>query len=162
ARGKGARPRSRGYVRHPGPCQTAAGADRGRSARRDEGRRRRENPPAMHVSTAIALVLALVSTTLTNLAYLRQHDAAAQLPALSRRRPVQSARILTSDRSWMLGFAMETSGFLLYAAALALASLALVQSVVAGGIGVLAFASARFSGNRLSRRELSGALLSIV
>src|SRR5262249_1585830 len=82
--------------------------------------------------------------------------------ALSLRRPLQSARILISDRSWMLGFAMETSGFLLYAAALALASLALVQSVVAGGIGVLAFASARFSGNRLSRRELSGALLSIV
>jgi hypothetical protein len=85
------------------------------------------------VSTAIALVLALVSTTLTNIAYLREHDAAAELPVLSLRRPLQSARILLSDRTWLLGFAMETGGFLLYAAALALASLALVQSVAAGG-----------------------------
>ena len=37
------------------------------------------------------------------------------------------------DRSWMLGFAMETGGFALYAAALALASLALVQSSRPGG-----------------------------
>jgi hypothetical protein len=116
----------------------------------------------MTLSTAIALGLALVSTTLTNVAYLRQHDAAAQLPVLCMRRPLQSARILLTDRSWMLGFAMETAGFLLYATALALASLALVQSVAAGGIGVLAYVSARIAGRRLSRRELNGVLVSIV
>ena len=116
----------------------------------------------MTLSTAIALGLALVSTTLTNVAYLRQHDAAAQLPVLCMRRPLQSARILLMDRSWMLGFAMETAGFLLYATALALASLALVQSVAAGGIGVLAYVSARIAGRRLSRRELNGVLVSIV
>ena len=114
----------------------------------------------MSTATAAALVLALVSTTLTNLAYLREHDAAAALPVLSARRPLQSARILLEDRSWMLGFAMESVGFLLYAAALALASLALVQSIAAGGIGVLAFVSARVARRRLSRRELSGVLLS--
>jgi hypothetical protein len=115
----------------------------------------------MSVSTAIALVLALVSTTLTNLAYLREHDAAAELPVLSMRRPLHSARILLSDRSWLLGFVMESVGFLLYALALALASLALVQSVAAGGIGVLAYVSARVAGRRLSGRELNGVLLSI-
>jgi hypothetical protein len=113
-------------------------------------------------STAIALGLALVSTTLTNIAYLRQHDAAAQLPVLCMRRPLQSARILLTDRSWMLGFAMESTGFLLYAAALALASLALVQSVAAGGIGVLAYVSARIARRRLTRRELNGVVVSIV
>jgi hypothetical protein len=115
----------------------------------------------MSVSTAIALVLALVSTTLTNLAYLREHDAAAELPVLCMRRPLQSARVLLSDRSWLLGFAMESAGFLLYAAALALASLALVQSVAAGGIGVLAYVSAHMAGRRLSGRELNGVLLSV-
>jgi hypothetical protein len=114
------------------------------------------------VQTALALLLALVSTTLTNIAYLREHDAAAKLPVLSMRRPVQSARLLLGDRSWLLGFAMETGGFLLYAAALALASLALVQSAAAGGIGVLAFASARIARRRLTRRELSGVLLSVL
>src|SRR5690349_7993655 len=115
----------------------------------------------MSASTAAALVLALVSTTLTNLAYLREHDAAAALPVLTLRRPLHSARLLLQDRSWLVGFAMETVGFLLYAAALALASLALVQSVVAGGIGVLAYVSARISGRRLSRRELIGVVLSV-
>jgi len=114
------------------------------------------------VQTAIALLLALASTTLTNIAYLREHDAAAKLPVLSMRRPLHSAHVLLTDRSWMLGFAMESGGFLLYAAALALASLALVQSVVAGGIGVLAFASARLGHRQLSRRELGGVLLSVL
>jgi drug/metabolite transporter (DMT)-like permease len=114
------------------------------------------------MQTAVALLLALASTTLTNIAYLREHEAAAKLPVLSMRRPLHSAHALLTDRSWMLGFAMESGGFLLYAAALALASLALVQSVAAGGIGVLAFASARFARRRLTRRELSGVLLSVL
>ena len=116
----------------------------------------------MSASTIVALLLAAVSTALTNLAYLREHDAAAELPVLCMRRPLQSARLLLENRSWLLGFAMETGGFLLYAAALALASLALVQSIAAGGIGVLAYVSARVAGRRLSRRELSGVVLSML
>jgi hypothetical protein len=56
---------------------------------------------------------------------------------------------------------METSGFALYVAALALAELALVQSVAAGGIGILAVASARFAHRRLTRRERLGATLAV-
>ena len=116
----------------------------------------------MNASTAVALVLALASTVLINLAYLREHAAAAALPMLSLRRPLQSARALFTDRSWLFGFSMETVGFLLYAAALALASLALVQSVAAGGIGLLAFVSARVTGLRLRVRERNGVLLSVL
>lgn len=83
-------------------------------------------------------MLALASTTLINVAYLRQHEVAAALPVLSMRRPLHAVRTLLSDRSWLLGFAMETSGFALYTVALVLAPLALVQSIAAGGIGVLA------------------------
>ena len=116
----------------------------------------------MSTSTTVALVLALASTVLINLAYLREHDAAAVLPVLSMRRPLHSLQLLLGDRSWLLGFAMETTGFLLYAAALALASLALVQSIGAGGIGVLAYVSARITGRRLSRREVSGVIVSVL
>lgn len=52
----------------------------------------------MNVHTAIALPLAVGSTTLANLAYVREHDAAAELPCLSFRRPLQSLRLLLSDR----------------------------------------------------------------
>jgi hypothetical protein len=116
----------------------------------------------MTTGTAVAIVLAALSTTITNLAYLREHDAAAALPVLSMRRPLHSLRLLLSDRSWLLGFAMETAGFLLYAAALALAELSLVQSINAGGIGVLAYVSARMGRRQLGRRELAGVVLSVV
>lgn len=110
--------------------------------------------------TGLAFVLALVSTAMINIAYLREHDAAAALPALSLRRPLHSAHILLTDRTWLTGFALESGGFLLYVAALALAPLALVQSIAAGGIGILAFASARMGRRRLGRHELAGVLMS--
>lgn len=115
----------------------------------------------MNARTAIAIALAIASTTLANVAYLREHDAAAALPALSLRRPLHSLQLLLGDRSWLLGFAMETGGFACYAAALALASLSLVQSIGAGGIGVLAFVSSRMSGRRLGTRQLTGVSFSI-
>ena len=124
--------------------------------------RRGRSSPDVNLDTAIALPLAAASTTLTNLAYLREHDAAAALPCLSMRRPLQSLRLLLSDRSWMKGFALEGGGFALYAAALRLASLALVQSIGAGGIGVLAYVTERASGRRLGRRRMGGVILSVI
>jgi hypothetical protein len=114
----------------------------------------------MHLHTVIALILAAISTTLTNVAYSREHDAAAALPCLSMRRPLQSLRLLLTNRSWLTGFAMESGGFASYAAALALAPLALVQSIGAGGIGVLAYVTSRVSGRRLGRSQLIGVGLS--
>jgi hypothetical protein len=116
----------------------------------------------VHLRVVIGLVLAALSATLTNVAYSREHDAAAALPALSLRRPLQSLRLLVSDRSWMFGFAMESGGFASYAAALALAPLALVQSIGAGGIGVLAYVTARVSRRRLGRLQLIGVWLSVL
>jgi hypothetical protein len=114
------------------------------------------------VKTGAALVLAFVSTTLTNIAYLKEHDAVGNLPALSMRRPLQSVRLLLGNRPWLIAFATESVGFILYAVALALAPLSLVQSVAAGGIGLLAFFSARMGHRKLARHELAGVLLSVV
>jgi hypothetical protein len=117
----------------------------------------------MSAGIAIAFGLALCSTTLTSLAYLREHDAAAAMPALSMRRPLHSLHVLLADRSWLLGFAMESSGFVLYALALALAPLALVQSIVAGGIGLLAYLTYRMGGRQpLGGRRIAGAALSVL
>lgn len=115
----------------------------------------------MHPSTAAGLLLALASTVLISLSYLREHGAVAGLPALSLRRPIRSAKLLITSRSWLLGFGMESSGFALYVIALALAPLALVQSVAAGGVGILAVATAHFGHRRLTRRELVGASLAV-
>lgn len=116
----------------------------------------------MQTGTIIGLLLALTSTTLISLAYLREHDAAAALPPLCLRRPVHSLMLLLKSRAWLGGFAMETGGFALYAGALALAPLALVQSVAAGGIGVLAVATARLAHRRVTHRERVGASLAVL
>ncbi len=116
----------------------------------------------MSTQTGVALVLALASTTLTNIADLLEHDAAAALPTLSLRRPLHSVQALLTDRSWLLGFALESAGFALYVAALALAPLSLVQSVAAGGIGILAFVSAQMSHRQLGRTELAGVWISML
>src|SRR5947209_5835277 len=116
----------------------------------------------MRLGVVIGLGLAATATTLTNIAYSREHDAAAALPCLSLRRPVQSLLLLLRDRGWLVGFAMESGGFAAYAAALALAPLAVVQSVGAGGLGVLAYVSARVSGRRLAARQSSGVAISVL
>lgn len=115
----------------------------------------------MHIGTAVGLLLALTSTILISLAYLREHGAVAALPPLTLSHPLRSARLLLTDRAWLHGFGMETGGFGLYVAALSLAPLALVQCVAAGGVGVLAAASARLGRRPLSRREMMGATIAV-
>lgn len=109
----------------------------------------------------IGLVLALASTTLISLAYLREHEAVAGMPTLSLRHPGRSVRLLVASRAWLTGFAMESGGFALYVTALALAPLALVQSVAAGGVGILAVAGAHFAHRRMTRREVTGACVAV-
>jgi hypothetical protein len=114
-----------------------------------------------NVEAAVGLALALVSTTLVNLAYVREHDAVGELPPLSLSRPVRSLQLLLADRGWLGAFAMESGGFILYVAAVRLAPLALVQSITAGGIGVLAVATARLGHRTLTTVERVGAGVSI-
>lgn len=117
---------------------------------------------ATKAGTAVALVLALLSTCLISMAYVREHDAVGELAPLSLMRPFRSLRLLLASRSWLTAFAMESSGFALYVTALALAPLALVQSVAAGGIGVLAVSTARLAHRSLSSRETVGAGVSVL
>jgi drug/metabolite transporter (DMT)-like permease len=109
----------------------------------------------------IGLVLAFASALVTNTAYSLEHDAAAALPPLSPRRPVQSVKLLLGDRRWLAAFAAETAGWLMFVAALRLAPLALVQSVAASGVAVLAFATARGHPSRLPRRAQLAVVLAV-
>jgi drug/metabolite transporter (DMT)-like permease len=109
----------------------------------------------------IGLTVAFTSALVTNTAYSLEHDAAAALPPLSPRRPFRSAKLLLGDRRWLIAFAAETTGWLMYVAALRLAPLALVQAVAASGVAVLAFATARGHPSRLARREQGAVVLAM-
>ena len=110
----------------------------------------------------IGLTVAFASALVTNTAYSLEHDAAAALPPLSPRRPFRSAKLLLGDRRWLIAFAAETAGWLMYVAALRLAPLSLVQAVAASGVAVLAFATARGHPSRLARREQVAVVLAVV
>jgi hypothetical protein len=58
----------------------------------------------------IGLPVAFASALVTNTAYSLEHDAAAALSPLSPRQPFRSAKLLLSDRRWLLAFGTETAG----------------------------------------------------
>lgn len=109
----------------------------------------------------IGLTVAFASALVTNTAYSLEHDAVAALPPLSPRHPFQSVKLLLGDRRWLGAFAAESAGWLMYVAALALAPLALVQAVVASGVAVLAFVTARGHPSRLARHEQLAVVLAV-
>ena len=109
----------------------------------------------------IGLALAFASALVTNTAYSFEHDAAVALPPLSPRRPFRTVQFLIDDPRWLKAFGTETAGWLLYVAALRLAPLALVQSVTASGVAVLAFVTARGHPSRLARREQMAVVLAL-
>jgi hypothetical protein len=94
-----------------------------------------------------------VSAVAVNWAYTKEHDAVRALPPLSPRHPLRAARDLVRTRAWLLAFAAETAGWLMYVAALHLAPLALVQAVGAAGIAVLAMSEAKGHPSRLPLHE---------
>jgi drug/metabolite transporter (DMT)-like permease len=101
----------------------------------------------------IGLTLSLVSAVAVNWAYTLEHDAANELPPLSARRPLAAALTLIRSRAWRAGFAAETGGWIVYLVALRLAPLALVQTVGAAGIAVLALIQSGGHLERLTWRE---------
>src|SRR3990172_6052924 len=105
---------------------------------------------------ALALFVTVLSACALNVGYLIEQSVASRLPRLTIRRPVRSARSLLTQRLWLLGFGIESVGWLLYVLALALAPLSLVQATAAGGIGILAVMVSRVTGVPLTGPERAG------
>src|SRR5690242_15245748 len=101
----------------------------------------------------LGLTLAFISALAVNWAYAREHDAAAAMPRFSPRQPLRFLSLLLGNHAWLIAFATETAGWLIYVAALRLAPISLVQAICASGIGMLAFASAQGHPTRLARHE---------
>ena len=100
------------------------------------------------MSVWIGLSLALVSAVVVSWAYVREQSAVATLCTLSSSHPVRSIRALVRTQAWLVGVTAEIGSWLIYLMALRLAPLALVQSVAASGVAVLALLQ---SHGRLSR-----------
>ncbi len=112
------------------------------------------------MTLAAGLVLALLAAMALNVGYFVQHGAANTMVSLSLRHPLASARLLVTNRQWMLGYGAGWIGWGLYIAALSLAPLSLVQAVSAGGVGILAILAHRL-GTPLTRQEQMGTWIAV-
>ncbi len=107
----------------------------------------------------LGIVLALACALATNVGFLFKHRGACQAPAVDYRHPLRTARSLFSCRTFAFGFAIATGAWGFHVAAMSMAPLTIVQSVLAGGVVLLAIMAERTFGLSLSRRQWTGIIL---
>lgn len=110
----------------------------------------------MSFPVAVGLLLALCCSIVGLLGFLFKQRGAADAPAVELRHPWRSTKALFSNKWWTLGIVVATGGWVFHVAALALAPISLVQSVIAGGLVLLTPLAGRVFGLPTTRRDWVG------
>ncbi len=110
----------------------------------------------------LGILLALACALASNVGFLYKHRGACAAPAVDIRRPLKTAHSLFASRLFAIGMLIATGAWIFHVAALAVAPLSLVQSVLAGGMVLLAVMAERAFGLRLGRRQWIGIGLTAV
>ena len=113
----------------------------------------------MPFSVQLGLLLAVACSVVASLGFLLKQKGAAGAPAVEWRHPLKSTAALFSNRWWTLGILVAMAAWGFHVAALALAPISLVQSVIAGGLALLTVLADRLFGLEVSRREWIGVLI---
>jgi hypothetical protein len=107
----------------------------------------------------LGIMLALACALATNIGFLYKHRGACEAPAVDIRHPWITARSLFASRLFAIGMLIATGAWAFHVAAMALAPLSLVQSVLAGGVVLLAVMAERVFGLEIGRRQWIGLAL---
>jgi drug/metabolite transporter (DMT)-like permease len=102
------------------------------------------------------IFLAALCALATNIGFLYKHRGACAAPAVDIRRPIRSARSLFASPLFAIGMVIATGAWIFHVAAMAFAPLSIVQSVLAGGVVLLAVMAERLFGLRIGRRQWMG------
>jgi hypothetical protein len=113
----------------------------------------------LSVSVQIGLLFAVATAFASVLGFLYKHRGAVESPDVEWRRPVRSSLVLFRSGAYTLGIVVATIGWGFHVAALALAPISLVQSVIAGGLVLLTVTADRLFAHEVSRREWIGVAL---
>jgi hypothetical protein len=105
------------------------------------------------------ILLALTCALATNVGFLYKHRGACEAPAVDIRHPWITARSLFASRLFAIGMLIAAGAWVFHVAAMALAPLSLVQSVLAGGVVLLAVMAERVFGLEIGRRQWLGLAL---
>jgi hypothetical protein len=107
----------------------------------------------MSLTVQIGLLFALATAVTSIVGFLLKHRGAVASPAVELSRPVSSSLALFRSRWYTIGIIIATGSWGLHVAALALAPISLVQSVIAGGLALLTVIADRVFGLKVTRRE---------
>jgi drug/metabolite transporter (DMT)-like permease len=110
----------------------------------------------LSLPVALGLLLALCCSVVGLLGFLFKQRGAVDAPEVELRHPWRSTKALFSNRWWTLGIVVATGGWVFHVAALALAPISLVQSVIAGGLVLLTPLAGRVFGLPTTRRDWIG------
>ena len=110
----------------------------------------------MPFSVQLGLVFALCTALGSVVGFFLKYKGAVVAPPVEWRRPVHSTVELFKSPIYTLGCVVATSSWGFHVAALALAPISVVQSVIAGGLVLVTVVADRFFGQHVSRREWIG------
>jgi len=108
------------------------------------------------MSPILGILLALACALATNIGFLFKHRGACAAPAVDMRHPLRSGRSLFASKMFAIGMLIATGAWIFHVAAMAVAPLSVVQSVLAGGVVLLAIMAERLFGFGISRRQWLG------
>src|SRR5215204_3873544 len=110
----------------------------------------------MSLSVQIGLLLALATAFASVVGFLYKHRGAIESPPVRMTRPVSTSLALFRSHAYRLGILIAVAGWGLHVAALSLAPISLVQSVIAGGLVLLTVSADRLFAHEVTRREWIG------
>jgi hypothetical protein len=110
----------------------------------------------MSLSVEIGLLFALATAFTSVVGFLYKHRGAVESPPVRMLEPVRSSLVLLRSRWYVLGLVIATCSWGFHVAALSLAPISLVQSVIAGGLVLLTVTAERLFGQTVTRREWIG------
>ena len=107
----------------------------------------------------LGIFLALGCAFATNLGFLYKYRGACAAASVDIRHPLRSAKCLFSSRWFAIGMLVAVGAWILHVGALALAPISIVQSVLSGGVVLLAVMADRLFGFGVGRRQWIGVSL---
>jgi hypothetical protein len=113
-------------------------------------------------SVQLGLLFAVATAFASIVGFLYKQRGAVESPAVEWRRPVRTSLALFGSRWYTLGIVIAMGSWGLHVAALSLAPISLVQSVIAGGLVLLTVVADRLFAHEVTRREWLGVALAAV
>jgi hypothetical protein len=105
------------------------------------------------MSTLLGIVFALAAAATTNIAFLYKYRGACAASPVNIRRPLCTAKSLLASPLFAIGMGIAVVAWLLHVAAISLAPLSLVQTVIAGGVVFIAVVADKMFGMRVGHRQ---------